>query len=66
MRPTPDHRLLLLVNGSEAATAKLKDFIHSEPHDSLDIGADKGSPVLSAQDEQPFVGLMESVKLSSE
>ena len=63
---TPNHRLALLVNGQEAATANLAQFINTEPNDVLDIGADKGSPVVGKADEVPFVGLMEAVKISTE
>jgi arylsulfatase A-like enzyme len=63
---TPDHRLLLLVNGQPAATAKLENFISKVPNDALDIGDDLRSPVLPSPQPPPFTGLMESVKISAE
>jgi hypothetical protein len=63
---TADHRLLLLVNGKEVATGKLKEFISKEPNDSLDIGDDLKSPVLPKPQPPAFTGLMESIKISVE
>lgn len=63
---TPDLKISLLVNGQPAGSAPLKDFIRSVPNDTLDIGGDGGSQVLPGESSPKFVGLMESVKISTE
>lgn len=63
---TANSKLLLLVNGQQVAAAPLKDFIHKEPNDTLDIGGDGGSQVLTGDSSAKFTGLIESVKISSE
>jgi hypothetical protein len=63
---TANSKLLLLVNGQQVAAAPLKDFIHKEPNDTLDIGGDGGSQILASDSSAKFTGLIESVKVSSE
>lgn len=59
-----DRQVKLRVNGRLAATAPLPDFIELDPHDSMQIGADLGSPVLGTAPPK-FTGLIESVRIFS-
>ena len=57
-----EHTAQLFVNGKLAAAAPLADFIENDPNDSMQIGADLGSPVLEPVPPK-FVGLIESVRI---
>jgi len=43
---TPQHTAELYVNGQLAGRRPLPDFIVTDPHDSMQIGADTGSPIV--------------------
>ena len=62
IRVTPDKRFQLDVNGDTAATAQLSDFIHKNPNDGLQIGADLRSFVLEKSQPQ-FRGVIERVRI---
>lgn len=61
---TADKRARLQINGKVIAEAALPDFIAANPNDSMQLGADLGSPVV-----EPFVprfkGLLERVRIYS-
>jgi arylsulfatase A-like enzyme len=63
---TAEHRLMIVANDRQVANGRLKEFIHKEPNDALEIGADLRSKVVSDAELPKFVGLMESVKISSD
>ena len=58
------HRLVLLIDGKQAAQGRLRRAIGDDPNDTMQIGADEGSPV-GATAQPRFVGLIESVRLYS-
>jgi arylsulfatase A-like enzyme len=60
-----DRRVLLRVDGKLEAEAPLPAFIPSDPSDGMEIGADRGSPVLGTGKSKGFTGLIESVRISS-
>jgi arylsulfatase A-like enzyme len=62
IRVTSDKRLQLDLNGAQAAAAQLSDFIHKNPNDGLQIGADLRSFVLEKAQPQ-FRGLIERVRI---
>lgn len=57
-----DRKLVLHVDGVVVAKGKIPAFIPEDPNDSLQIGADTGSPIIG-KDVPPFTGLIESVHL---
>lgn len=59
---TAQHKIALYVNGRLVGRAPLPDFIESDPHDTMQIGADQGSPVLDPVPPK-FSGLIERVTL---
>ena len=59
---TTQHKIALYVNGRLTGRAPLPDFIESDPHDTMQIGADQGSPVLDPVPPK-FSGLIERVTL---
>ncbi len=59
---TAQHKIVLYVNGRLAGRAPLPDFIESDPHDTMQIGADQGSPVLEPGSPK-FSGLIERVTI---
>jgi len=59
---TADKKAKLFVDGKLAATAPLRDLIEGDPHDSMQIGADLGSPVIDPAPPK-FTGLIESVRI---
>jgi len=61
---TVDRKVLLFVNGKLAGTASLRSLIQSDPNDTMQIGADSGSPVIEPVPPK-FVGLIESVRIFS-
>lgn len=61
-----DRRLVIVVNDQQVASGRLKEFIRKEPNDALEIGADLRSKVVPNVELPRLVGLMESVKISSE
>jgi len=59
---TTGRRARLRVNGEIVASASLPDFIARDPSDSMQIGADLGSPILNPAPPK-YEGLMESVSI---
>ena len=59
---TADHYAELRVNGQTAARVRLQGFIPADPSDGMQVGADRGSPVI---DPAPpaFSGLLESLRI---
>jgi arylsulfatase A-like enzyme len=64
-RITADRHLVLAINGKPVARGNLHDFIRQDPRDSMQIGADAGSPVVEGKPLPQFVGLIESVRIYS-
>lgn len=65
-----DRRLVLMVDGREVASGRLESLIPTDPNDGMEIGADRGSPVLepgAAAGDPPggFVGQIGSVRIYS-
>lgn len=56
--------MVLRMNGAIVATSKLPDFIATDPNDSMQIGADLGSPVVKPPPPK-FAGWIESVRIFS-
>ena len=61
---TADQRLQLSVDGKLVAEGRLPDPIRT-PAESLQIGADLGTPVLAGPEASRFVGQIESVRIHS-
>ncbi|MBI5388427.1 MAG: sulfatase-like hydrolase/transferase [Verrucomicrobia bacterium] len=59
---TADRHAELRVDGKIAARLPLPDFITRDPNDSMQVGADHGSPVLTPS-PPAFTGLLESLRL---
>lgn len=62
---TAERRIVLSLNGKEAARGKLREWIDRDPNDGMQIGADHRSPVVEGKKIPGFVGLIESVRLYS-
>jgi len=58
-------KLLLSVNGGAPEQAPLTSPITKDPNESLQIGDDLGTAVLSGKKPRPFTGLVESVRIYS-
>jgi concanavalin A-like lectin/glucanase superfamily protein len=63
-RVTATKRLQLWVDGQQVAQIRLDAFIANDPNDNMQIGADRGSPVLEAP-VPAFRGVIERVRLFS-
>ncbi len=63
-RITSGRELVLTVNGT-TVRGKLAKPITADPNDSMQIGADRNSPVAGDESAAGFVGLIESVRLFS-
>ncbi len=59
---TAQHEIELRVNGAVVAQAQLPDFIGKDPNDTMQIGADLGSPVVEPAPPK-FSGWIESVRI---
>lgn len=59
---TPDLELVLRVNGRIVGKSTLPDFIATDPSNSMQIGADLGSPVVEPAPPK-FTGWIESVRI---
>lgn len=57
-----DHHLHLYLNGQLAGSTPAKNFLTSDPNDTMQLGADLGSPVISSH-PPAFTGLIESVRI---
>lgn len=64
-RITADKRLALSVDGKPAGSGKLRDFIDRDPNNTMQIGADLGSPVVEGKSLPKFEGLIESLRMYS-
>ncbi len=60
-----DKQITLYVNGEAAGSRKLEEFITRDPNDSMQIGVDTGSQVVSYPQPAQFTGLIESVRVFS-
>jgi arylsulfatase A-like enzyme len=61
---TVEHRTQLRVDGQLVAEGVLPDFIGADPHDSMQVGADLGSPVISPT-PPGFTGWIQTVRVFS-
>ncbi len=59
---TADQRITLAVDGQKAGEASLPQLIDRDPNDTMQIGADLGSPVVEPA-PPPFRGLIERVRV---
>jgi arylsulfatase A-like enzyme len=61
---TPDAKLVLRVDGRDVAEKRLESSISADPNDGMQIGGDRGSPVLE-RNPGGFTGAIDSVRLYS-
>jgi len=59
---TADRQITLAVNGEKTGEASLPQLIDRDPNDPMQIGADRGSPVVDPV-PPPFSGLIERVRV---
>jgi len=60
---TADHQMMLVLDGKQIASGKLRDFISKDPNKGLQIGANRGSPVSTDEHLPQFTGRVESVRI---
>lgn len=60
-----DGQALLYVDGRQAARVGLPNLITRDPHDTMQIGADTGSPILESASALKLAGLVQSVRIYS-
>ena len=56
-------KVTLFVNGQAVATGKAPGLLAQDPHDNLQVGADKGSSILGKGDNY-YAGLIDEIKVT--